>query len=315
MRPSSKLFIMAGTALVFIALYIVTDLGTAWEYALNRRAVKTFAVILTGSSIAFSTVVFQTMTQNRILTPSIIGMDSLYVFVQTAIVFVFGSTSGFWVNANLHFAFSVAVMMVLAYVLYRALFRRETVNIYFILLIGLILGIFFQSLSSFLQMIIDPNEFLVVQGRMFGSFNNVRNELLVAAAIGTLLVGAYFWPIAKYMDVLGLGKDHAIGLGVNYDAMIRRLWLIVAALISISTALVGPITFLGLLVANLAYVMFQTHRHSILFAGAILLSIVALMAALYLVERVFSFQTTVSVIINFIGSLYFLYIVLKERQA
>lgn len=316
MGTKAKLITIGACAFTLVAAYLLIDLdGIHWEYVLTRRLLKVGAVILTGSCIAFATVVFQAITNNRILTPSIIGMDSLFLLLQTAVVFVFGAASLFWANPQVHFALSAGLMIGFAGLLYQGLFRRETFNIYFILLIGLILGTLFQSLSSFMQMLIDPNEFLVVQGRMFGSFNNVRTDLLIIATALVAFISAFFLPIAKYLDVLALGRDSAINLGVNYNQVVKRLWIIVAGLIAVATALVGPITFLGLLVANMAHELFKTHRQTILIAGSILLSVVALMGALLLVERVFTFTTTVSVIINFLGSIYFLYIVLQESQA
>jgi len=311
----AKLLLLGAACAALIAAYLWIDLGAEWRYALERRTLKVLAVLLTGSSVAFATVVFQTITHNRILTPSIIGMDSLYNLIQTSVVFFFGATNALWVNEKVHFAVSAGLMILFAGLLYRALFRREKFNLYFVILVGLIMGVFFQSFASFMEMLIDPNEFLVAQGRMFGSFNNVRTGLLAVAFAASGLVALYFYPAASYLDVLALGRDHAISLGVNYVAVVRRLWVAISGLVAISTALVGPVTFLGLLVANLAYELLKTHRHAVLIPGAMLVSVALLTAALIAVERVFAFNTTVSVIVNFAGSFYFIYVVLKESQA
>lgn len=314
MGPKGRLLVAGWVTLALIALYLLVDLPSDWRFALTRRLLKVIAVVLVGSSIAFSTVVFQTMTNNRILTPSIIGMDSLYGLLQTTVVFVLGATHVFWMNPRIHFVTSALLMIGFATLLYQGLFRRARHDIYFVLLFGLILGVFFGSIGSFLEMIMDPNDFLIAQGRMFGSFNNVRQELLVIATGAIALISLYSYPLWKYLDAMALGRDHAVNLGVDYNRVVRRLWMVIAALVSVSTALVGPVTFLGLLVANLAYQLFATHRHSILIPGAMCLGVAALVAATLAVERVFSFSTTVSVVLNFAGSLYFLYIVLRESQ-
>lgn len=314
MAPKRRLLVAGLVALAFVALYLFVELPSDWRFALTRRLLKVISVVLVGSSIAFSTVVFQTMTNNRILTPSIIGMDSLYGLLQTAIVFTLGATHPLWVNPRVHFVTSALLMIGLATLLYQGLFRRAGHDIYFVLLFGIILGVFFGSIGSFLEKIMDPNEFLIAQGRMFGSFNNVRQELLVIAGGAIALISLASYPLWKFLDAMALGRDHAVNLGVDYNRVVRRLWMVIAALVSISTALVGPVTFLGLLVANLAYQLFVTHRHSILIPGAMLLGVATLVAAMFAVERIFSFSTTVSVVINFVGSLYFLYIVLRESQ-
>ncbi|MED1722692.1 iron chelate uptake ABC transporter family permease subunit [Brevibacillus parabrevis] len=311
----AKIGVMAIVAVALIAVFMLIDAGGNWDYVLPRRAKKIIAILLTGCIIAFSTMVFQTITNNRILTPSIIGLDSLYMFIQTLVIFVFGSAHMTIMNKNVNFLISTGLMVLFAGVLYKFLFRREGQNIYFLLLIGLIFGTLFGSLSTFMQVLIDPNEFQVVQDKMFASFNNVNTDLLILSFVLVIAVGLYFWRYVKYLDVLALGRDQAINLGIPYDFVVKRFLVVIAILVSIATALVGPITFLGLLVANLAHQYMKTYQHKFLLAGSALISVVALVGGLLIVERVFTFSTTLSVIVNFIGGVYFIYLLLKENKA
>ncbi|MGG3885672.1 iron chelate uptake ABC transporter family permease subunit [Brevibacillus panacihumi] len=311
----TKIGVLALVAIVLIAIFMLIDAGGNWDYVLPRRFKKILAIILTGSVIAISTVIFQTITNNRILTPSIIGLDSLYMFIQTFVIFFLGSASKTAMDKNLNFVLSVGLMILFAALLYKVLFKREGRNIYFLLLIGLIFGTLFNSLASFLQVLIDPNEFMILQDRMFASFNNVNTDLLVISCVLVLGIILYLRPFLKYLDVLSLGRDDAINLGVDYDYVVKRLLIVIAILVSIATALVGPITFLGLLVANVAYQFMKTYKHSYLLFGASLISIIALVGGLLIVERVFTFSTTISVIVNFIGGVYFIYLLLKENKA
>lgn len=315
MSNKTKLWILAGIAVLLAVVFMTIEAGGQWDYILPRRGRKLIAILLTGTAIAFSTVVFQTITNNRILTPSIIGLDSLYMLLQTVIVFFIGGTALTMMSKNLRFVMAVALMVVFAMLLYRMLFRREGRNIYHLLLIGLIFGTFFSSVTSFLQKLIDPNEFLVIQDKMFASFNNVNSDLLWISLAGVLGVALYFAKFAKYLDVLALGRDHAVNLGVSYEYVVKRMLIVVAVLISISTALVGPITFLGLLVANVAYQFLNTYRHKTLIVGASLISFIALVGGQLIIERVFTFSTSLSVIINFIGGVYFIYLLLKENKS
>ncbi|QHA90906.1 iron chelate uptake ABC transporter family permease subunit [Bacillus sp. N1-1] len=309
---NSLLFVLS---LLLISAFVLVDLGQNVGYILPRRAIKIVAIIVTGSAIAFSTVIFQTITNNRILTPSIIGLDSLYMLIQTLIIFLFGSMNILILNKNINFLLSVVLMMVFASLLFKLLFRKEGQNIYFLLLIGLIFGTLFGSLSSFMEMLIDPNEFQVVQDRMFASFNNVNTDVLLISIAAFAIVLVYAWKYIKYLDVLSLGRDHAINLGVDYDYIVKRLLIVISILVSISTALVGPITFLGLLVVNVAHEFLKTYRHSYLISGSIFISIIALVGGQLIVEHVFTFSTSISVIINFIGGVYFIYLLLKERKS
>lgn len=309
---------LAGLALfsaVLIAVFMLIQAQGMWEFVLPRRAVKILAMVLAGASIAASTVIFQSVTNNRILTPSIIGVDSLYVLIQTAIVFFLGSMHPIVLSPSLNFLVAVGVMILFSLIMHRLFFTERKSNIYVLLLMGIIFGTLFQSLSSFLSALIDPNEFLVVQRRMFASFNQVKTELLTLSYAAAAATALYLSRYARFLDVLALGKEHAINLGVDHHRVVRGLLVSVFILISISTALVGPITFLGLIVANVAYEMLSTYRRLPLIGAAILVSIVALVGGQLIVERVFSFSTTLSVIINFIGGIYFLYLLLKERSA
>ncbi|MCI2252896.1 iron chelate uptake ABC transporter family permease subunit [Domibacillus sp. PGB-M46] len=314
MREKGKLIILILLSAASIAGYMFIELGPNWDYALPRRAEKIAAIVLTGTVIAVATLLFQTVTNNRILTPSIIGLDSLYMLVQTTLVFFLGSTSLTVMNKQVNFAISIGFMVLFALVLYRLLFRREGQSIYFLLLLGLIFGTFFGSFTSFMQVLIDPNEFQIIQDRMFASFNNVQTEVLMMAAVITAAMLLYLMKFFKYLDVLSLGKETAINLGVEYDYTVKRLLVIIAVLISVATALVGPITFLGLLVVNVAYEMFKTYKHSVLIFASILVSIAALAGGQMIVEHVFTFSTQLSVIINFIGGIYFIYLLLRESK-
>ncbi|AWI11772.1 hypothetical protein B4064_2973 [Caldibacillus thermoamylovorans] len=315
MNYKTKTWLLAALSVIFICLFLFTDITGNWEYILERRTYKVAAIILTGVSIALATVVFQTITQNRILTPSILGLDSLYMLINTFIIFVFGSTTLTSTDKNIQFIVIVAIMILFSGLLYKLLFKRDEQNIYFLLLIGFIIGTFFDSFSSFMQVLIDPNEFQIVQDRMFASFNNINTDVLLLATVLIILTLLLFLRLFKYLDVLALGRDHAINLGVDFDYVVKRLLVIVAILISISTALVGPITFLGLLVSNLAYEFLKTYRHFYLLLGASLISVVALVGGQLVVERIFTFSTTLSVIINFIGGVYFIYLLLKENRS
>lgn len=310
------LAILAVLAVVSVVIFLFINLNmNTLEYALPRRAKKVLAMVITGGAIAFSSMLFQTVSNNRILTPSVIGLDSLYMFVQTVVVFVFGSQHFAMMNTNVNFLISVSAMVIFSLFLYKFLFKREGSNIYFLLLIGLIFGTFFQSLSSFMQVLIDPNEFQIVQGKMFASVNNVKTELLTVSIIGIVLVIAYIYKELKLLDVLSLGREEAINLGVDYDKVVKKLLIAIAILVSISTALVGPITFLGLLVVNVAREFLYTYKHKYLIIGSILISIIALVGGQLIVERVFEFNATLSVIVNFVGGVYFIYLLLKESKS
>lgn len=314
MRDGWKLVWLSVVALALIAVFMTIDGSGNWDYVLPRRAKKVAGMLLTGCAISVSTVIFQTLTNNRILTPSFIGFDFLFVLLQTTIVFVFGAASLATMDANVKFLLAVSVMALFAGLLYRLLFRRRGQALFYLLLVGIICGTFFSSLSQFMQKLLDPNEFAVLQDRMFASFNQMHGEVLLMAALISAMAILTLVRDFKYLDVLALGRDHAINLGVPHGSITKRFLILIAVLVAASTALVGPITFLGLLVSNVAYKLMDSFRHAVVIPAAALVSVVALVSGQLIVERVFTFSTTLSVILNFVGGVYFLYLLLKENK-
>src|SRR5690625_2845120 len=231
MDYKKKTIVLAIIALFLSILYIFYDLTGNIDYILPRRIIKVVAIVLTGGAIAVSTTIFMTITNNRILTPSIMGIDQLYLLTQTFIIFIFGSESLIMTNSNLNYLLSIAVMVLFSLLFYRLLFKGENNNIYFLLLIGMILGTFFGSFTSFMQVLIDPNEFMVAQDKMFASINNVNTNLVYLSIGMVMLIFLYFLRFYKYLDVLSLGKEQAINLGVPYEYVVKRLLIVIAILI------------------------------------------------------------------------------------
>ena len=310
-----KLIVLALLAIIFILLYGFYDIKGGFDYAFPKRMIRIAAMVVTGCAIAFSTVVFQTITQNRILTPSVMGLDSMYEVVQTLIFFFAGSMSVWVLNKYLNFGAAILAMVLFALILYRFLFKANKHPIYLLLLIGMIIGTLLGSLVTFLQVLIDPVEYLSLQNLLFASFSNIKPDLLYIAIAILLLAFIIGYRMLADLDVMSLGRENAINLGVDYDRMVMNMLILSSVLIATSTALVGPITFFGLIVANLSYQFFATYKHSILILGACLISIVALVGGQFFVEHVFELRTTLSVIINFIGGIYFIYLLLKESRS
>lgn len=310
MRDRTKLLILLAIVLLAAAAFVFVGAGNDWDYVLPRRIRKVLAMVFTGTAIAFSSVIFQTISFNRILTPGIMGFDAVYLFIQTIIVYAWGSGTLIMTNQRFNFAFSTIGLIIFVAVLYQAVLKRRG-NVFFFMLVGVVMGALFRSLSTFMQMLIDPNEFAVVQDKMFASFNNIPFQLLTVAGIVIALVVIASIRQLKYLDVLLLGRSHAVNLGINSDRLSIFVMLAVTLLVAVSTALVGPITFMGVLVSNLAYELCRSYKHKIVITAAVLIAILTLVGGQFLIERVLYFNTTISVIINFAGGIYFMYLLLR----
>lgn len=309
--PAMVLTALAGLAAVVVALFMTLDARGDWGFLLAFRGTKVATMILVGSAIAVSTVLFQTVANNRILTPSIMGFDALYGLIQTSLVYLMGSAFVAAWDPRLRFAVEVVVMVAFSVSLYRWLFSGGLRSLHLLMLVGIVFGILFRSLSNFLQRIVDPNEFLVVQDRLFASFNRPDPALLAASAVTVAVVAVLGWRQLRVFDVLALGRDTAVNLGIDHRRAVTGVLLAVAVLVSVSTALVGPMTFLGLLVANLAYMLIASHRHALVLPAAALISVITLVGGQLILERIVAFDTALSVVIEFVGGLFFLVLLMR----
>ncbi|MEZ8447826.1 iron chelate uptake ABC transporter family permease subunit [Vibrio splendidus] len=314
MRDSVKIAILAIASLGMAAVFV--GQGLTWdnyEFFLSLRLPKLLSIVLAAVAISASSLVFQTITNNRILTPSILGFDSLYMLVQTVLLFVFGGTSFWVIDATANFSLSVTVMILFSFALFHFYFKSKRNNVFTLLLIGIVCGSVFSSLANFLAMLIDPNEFAVLQNVMFASFNNVKGELVYLSLIplGLSLLG--LWLLAPKLDVLWLGVDNATSLGVNTKRLTQITLVIVSVMVAVSTALVGPVLFFGLITVSLARQIFKSYQHRVLIIASSLLAVVLLVSGQWFIEKVMAFETTVSVIINLVGGLYFMFLLLRTR--
>ena len=314
-KNKKKIIVLSLVAITFLVLFVVWGLTAKnYRFNLSLRIPKVLGILIAGTTISVASILFQTITNNRIITPSIIGLDSLYSLVQTIVVFVFGSTSLFMVNKTLNFLVSGTLMVILAMILFKVVLKKGNNYIFLLLLVGTVVGTLFRSLSSFMQVIIDPNEFDALQAKLFASFSLVNTKILLVSVVILVIMGALLYKDFKKLDVMSLGREQAINLGVDYDKFSKKILVFVAILVSLSTALVGPITFLGIIVVNLTYEITKTYKHSVLLIVGTLISIIALVGGQFLVERVFNFTTTISIIINFIGGIYFINLLLRESK-
>lgn len=314
-RKKNIVLIMVLLATVGILTYIlygVTQRNA--NYFISLRGTKIIAIILVSYCIGYSSTVFQTITESRILTPSIMGLESLYLFIQTIIVFFLQPKGIVGLNGNLNLIISIVAMIGVSSILYIILFKGEKKNIYFLLLTGIVLGSLFDGLSNFMQVLLDPNEFLVLQGKMFASFSSVNESFLGIAAVICIICFLYSFRDFKELDVVSLGVSQSINLGVNYKKLVMKNLIIISVLVSVSTVLVGPITFLGIILISLARQIVKTYKHSYLVFASTFIGIILLVYGLFLIEKVLELETTISVIINFFGGIYFIFFTLREGK-
>jgi iron complex transport system permease protein len=310
-QPIQVLLILAAVAVGVVVLLMTLNARGRWDFILPFRGMKVLSMVLVGYAIAVSTVLFQTVSHNRILTPSIMGFDALYILIQTSLVFTIGSAGLTALDPRLLFVFNVVIMVAFSSMLYRWLFYGSSRSIHLLVLVGIVFGVLFRSLSGFMQRIIDPNEFVLLQDRLFASFNSLDSELLAVSTATVISVSIVGWRLMNTYDVLSLGREASVSLGIDHNRVVTIVLILVAILVSVSTALVGPVTFFGLLVASLAYQIAGTHKHRYVLPVATLLAVICLVGGQLVLERVFAFDTALSIVIEFVGGIVFLALLIR----
>ena len=284
------------------------------SYAMRIRTPKLLAMLVTAYAIGAASIVFQSIINNTIVTPCLLGMNALYTRIHTAVFFVAGSASYLATHANAFFMVDLLVMGVVATVIYGYLFRKTNHNVLYVLLIGTVLTSFFSSVQTTMTRMMDPNEYDALLNRLVASFSSVNSEILIVGIAVLIAVAVVLRKELALLDVLTLGKEQAVNLGVDYDRCVRRLLLGVTLYIATATAMVGPISFVGLIIANLSRQLLKTYRHTQLIAGSALFGVIVLVGGQLVVERVFVYAVPVSVFITVGGGAYFLYLLLSQRK-
>lgn len=314
-RLKTSMVVLAGLVLLFIGLYQFAFVNPKFfAYAMGLRLPRLAVILIAGFAISAAAIVFQTIIRNTIVTPCLLGMNSLYLLIHTAVVFFLGSGSLFAVNPVYAFATDVIVMGVVAGFIYYTIFQKTGGNVLYVLLIGTVLSTFFSSMQNSLTRIMDPNEYDALLNTLTASFTNVNAACIIP---GALLLAAIAWWLRKdlaILDVISLGREQAVSLGVDYERALRRLMVGVALYIAVATALVGPLSFLGLITANVARQLFTTYRHTWLIAGSACVGMLILTAGQFVVEHVMVYAVPVSVFVTIGGGIYFLYLVLTAGK-
>ncbi len=298
---------------VYLLINSYLEKPKLFQYVLSLRIPTLVVMLIASFAIGSASIIFQSIINNRIVTPCLLGMNSMYTLVHTAVVFVVGSGSVIATNSNLSFAVDLIVMSVAATFVYSYMFQKTGNNVLYVLLIGTVLSSFFGSIQSTMIRVMDPNEYDTLLTTLVADFNNVNVEVIGFSLTLLVLLVIFLWKDLKLLDVITLGKDQAINLGVDYDRTVRRLLLGVVLCIAIATAMVGPISFLGLIIANLARQLLKTHKHSHLIIGSALMGMLAIIAGQIVSQHIFSYAVPISTFITIGGGIYFLYLLLFKK--
>ncbi|MGN7210368.1 MULTISPECIES: iron chelate uptake ABC transporter family permease subunit [Brachybacterium] len=305
----------AGAALGLLAIENPMPVGSRGFWLIAEMRVTSLVVMaVVAICQAVATITFQTVTNNRIITPSIMGFESLYTVIQTAAVYTLGVAGVVALQGPGQFLAQVAAMVGLSVLLYGWLLRGRYANIQVMLLVGIIMGGGLGAVSTFMQRLLSPSEFDVLSARLFGSVTNASAEYLPFAIPLVIVATTLIWLNARTLNVIAMGRDVCINVGVDHGRQTIYSLVLVSVLMAVSTALVGPMTFFGFLVATLTYQLAGTHDHRRLLPLGALTGFVVLAGAYFVMNHVFYAQGVVSIIIELVGGTVFLVVIMRKGR-
>lgn len=308
MRRAAWLLLPA-LALAFLLL----GSGLDFSYVIPKRLVRLGAIVVAGVCIALSSVIFQTLAGNRVLTPAIMGYEGIYLLFQAVLVLWLGTGSVALLGAQGNALLSIALMLGYSWLLQRWLLREGRGDVYRLLLLGLVLTMVLGTFTQFIQLKTSPGEFSILQGLGYTSFNRAQPAQVLYSGLLVAAVAVLVGRGTRVLDVLALGRDQAIALGLDHGRCLRLQMALIAVLVAVSTSLVGPTAFMGVFVANIAYALARSARHQVTLPLACAVAIGMFLLAQLLVEHLFNYRTSVSILVNLVCGAYFLALMVRTR--
>ena len=321
MKKKTRTFlgILSVMVVFLIAAYLLIptkNSTTVSNFILQRRLLKLLVMVIVSCAIPISTISFQTVVQNRFLTPGVLGIESLFVFIQSGLYY-FESLVGLKVEQSvIIYSVTIAIQIGLLLLLMNASKGMMLTNFKVLLLLTMAFSMLLRNASTFLQVLMDPNEFDKLQSSLYPSFQKMNAQpMMIGVAIGLfVLLMMVFYRLRHQLDALHLGVDGAKMLGINTKRLSNVVIVVVIIMTSLSTILVGPLQFLGFMIANLTYQLTKEYKHGVLWLFSAVLGLVIVLAAQLIVERIFLLTIPISVFIEGIGGVLYLVLLVKGEK-
>lgn len=300
--------------IISAVLFMTLNANGNWDFILAFRGQKLIALLVVGYAIGVSTLLFQSLTHNPILTPALLGFDALYVLIQSVLVYFLGAVNLFSSQPLLKFGLEVTLMVGASLLLFGLLFRRATHDLSRLILVGIVFGILFRSLSTLIARLINPEEFIVIQSASFAQFNTIDSTMMTVSLIICAITAVMIWRWRYQIDVLMLGRAPAINLGVDYHSLARRLLVTIAILVATATAFVGPVIFLGLLVCALTNRITYSMAHSERLILVSLIAMLCLVLGQTIFEQLLGMSGVLSIVIELLGGVVFMALIFHQYR-
>jgi len=306
------LLILLSVISLFLGVSSVTMRGlfnledSQWQIFLDSRVPRLVSILIAGASLSICGLVMQQLSRNRFVSPTTAGtMDSARLGILLAILFFPGA------SMLLKTAIAVLVSFIGSLLFMSILSHLKFKDTIFVPLVGMMFGNVISSITAFIAYQQDLLQNL--SGWLQGDFSLVmsgRYELLYFSL--PMLIISYLF--AQRFSIVGMGKDFATNLGLNYNQVLYIGLLIVSTVSSIIIVSVGVIPFLGLIIPNLVTLYLGDNLKKILSHTALLGAVFVLFCDILGRCLIYPYEISINAVVGVMGSGIFLYFLLKRYR-
>ncbi len=275
----------------------------SWQLLLTSRIPRLAAVLLAGAGLSIAGLIMQQISQNRFASPSTSGTIECAMLGYILSLVLFGNGNQLWL------IFATAILGTLVFVQF--INRIQFKNAVFVPLVGIIFGNVVESVATFFAYKYDAIQNL--SSWAVANFANLLQgdyELLYVAI--PFAIFSYLY--ATRISAVGLGKDFAVNLGLNYQQVLIIGVLLVSVMAASVVMIVGKLPFLGLIVPNLVSRFYGDNLKRNIPLTALLGALIVLGCDLLGRLIIFPYELPITNIISLIGGGVFIFFILQGEK-
>ncbi|WP_025536090.1 iron chelate uptake ABC transporter permease subunit VctD [Vibrio parahaemolyticus] len=275
----------------------------ALELFFTSRIPRLFAILLAGGGLSIAGLVMQQISQNRFAAPSTTGTIECAMLGYVMSVVFFGDGDHLWL------VFGISVLGTLTFVHF--IQRIQFKSVVFVPLVGIIFGNVIESMTTFIAYKYDALQSLSAWS--VANFANILRgdfELLYIAV--PMVILSYLF--AARISAVGIGKDFAVNLGLNYQQVVTIGVLLVSIMSASVVMIVGLLPFLGLIVPNLVSHFYGDNLKKNIPLTAMYGAILVLGCDLVSRLIIFPHEMPISIVISILGGVVFIAMLLRGKQ-
>ncbi len=296
----ASLFVGVGN-LSFTSL--INNDQTSWQLLITSRLPRLFAVLLAGAGLSIAGLIMQQISQNRFAAPSTSGTIECAMFGYVLSLVLFGDGQQLW----LIFSMAMAGTLVFVWFIQNIQFK----NAIFVPLIGIIFGNVIESAATFVAYKYDAVQNL--SSWTVANFANLLQgdfELLYIA----IPVSIFSYLYATRISAVGMGKDFAVNLGLNYTQVLVIGVCLVSIMAATVVMIVGQLPFLGLIVPNIVSYYYGDNLRANIPRTALFGALIVLLCDLLSRVIIFPYEVPISMIISILGGSAFILLLMKGKH-